>query len=199
MAGESEGPYRTGGRRREPEGPERSASSQATPARILTKLLVFAVPNLVYAGVCVAGLASWSGAAAVFFVTSLLVAPVRADVRDAKATLVTLPFPVHHDPPSVLEFPELSCVREVRIQLVDRLDGISADHQAFLKAGGYGFIIGDGNLNYGHEAITEFYYSAKLMDNFWLSFDYQFVVNPGYNKDRHGPVNVFGFRGHVAF
>lgn len=130
MAGESEGPYRTGGRRRDPEGPERSASSQATPARILTKLLVFAVPNLVYAGVCVAGLASWSGAAAVFFVTSLLVAPVRADVRDAKATLVTLPFPVHHDPPSVLEFPELSCVREVRIQLVDRLDGISADHRA---------------------------------------------------------------------
>ena len=84
------------------------------------------------------------------------------------------------------------------VALAAVVNGISRDHQAFLKAGGYGFIIGDGNLNYGHEAITEFYYSAKLTDYFWLSFDYQFVVNPGYNKDRHGPVNVFGFRGHVA-
>jgi hypothetical protein len=78
------------------------------------------------------------------------------------------------------------------------VNGISADHQAFLKAGGDGFIIGDGGLNYGHETITEFYYSARVSKTFWLSFDYQFVVNPGYNKDRQGPVHVFGFRGHVA-
>ena len=37
------------------------------------------------------------------------------------------------------------------------VNGISADHRAFLKAGGYGFIIGDGALNYGHEAILETY------------------------------------------
>jgi len=78
------------------------------------------------------------------------------------------------------------------------VDGLSADHRAFLKAGGYGFIIGDGNLNYGHEYITEVYYSAQFTKTFWVSVDYQLVMNPGYNKDRQGPVHVFGFRGHVA-
>ena len=85
------------------------------------------------------------------------------------------------------------------VGLAEVVNGISADHRAFLKAGGYGFIIGDGNLNYGHEAITEFYYNARVNRTFWLSFDYQLVLNPGYNKDRQGPVHVFGFRGHVAF
>jgi high affinity Mn2+ porin len=79
------------------------------------------------------------------------------------------------------------------------VNGISPDHRAFLKAGGYGFIIGDGNLNYGHESILEAYYNAKLFDNVWLTFDYEFVHNPGYNKDRSGPVHVFGIRGHVEF
>ena len=83
------------------------------------------------------------------------------------------------------------------VGLAEVVNGISADHQAFLKAGGYGFIIGDGNLNYGHEAITEAYYNARVTKTFWLSFDYQMVINPGYNKDRQGPVHVFGFRGHM--
>lgn len=81
--------------------------------------------------------------------------------------------------------------------LAEVVNGISADHRAFLKAGGYGFIIGDGNLNYGHEAITEAYYNARITQSFWLTFDYQMVLNPGYNKDRHGPVHVFGLRGHI--
>lgn len=85
------------------------------------------------------------------------------------------------------------------VGLAEVVNGISADHREFLKEGGYGFIIGDGNLNYGHEAITEFYYNAQLTKTFWFSFDYQLVVNPGYNKDRQGPVHVFGLRGHVAF
>jgi high affinity Mn2+ porin len=78
------------------------------------------------------------------------------------------------------------------------INGLSQDHRAFLKAGGYGFIIGDGNLNYGTEQIIETYYSAQLNKFLWLTFDYQFVNNPGYNKDR-GPVHVFGLRGHVEF
>lgn len=77
------------------------------------------------------------------------------------------------------------------------VNGISPEHRAFLKAGGYGFIIGDGTLNYGHEAIIETYYSARLFDHIWGTFDYQFVHNPGYNKDRKGPVHVFGFRAHI--
>lgn len=77
-------------------------------------------------------------------------------------------------------------------------NGISSDHQAFLKAGGNGFIIGDGHLNYGTETILETFYNAHLSKQFWLSFDYQFVNNPGYNKDR-GPVHVFGIRSHIEF
>lgn len=78
------------------------------------------------------------------------------------------------------------------------LNGISKLHRDFLKAGGYGFIIGDGKLNYGSEGIIETYYSAQLAKFLWLTFDYQFVNNPGYNKDR-GPVHAFALRGHVAF
>jgi high affinity Mn2+ porin len=78
------------------------------------------------------------------------------------------------------------------------VNGISSEHRAFLKAGGYGFIIGDGNLDYGNETIVETYYSAKLFQAFWLSADYQFVNNPAYNKAR-GPVHVFAIRGHIAF
>lgn len=76
------------------------------------------------------------------------------------------------------------------------INGISKEHQNFLKAGGYGFIIGDGKLNYGKEAIVETYYNTKVSTFFWITFDYQFINHPGYNKDR-GPVHVFGIRGHI--
>jgi len=77
------------------------------------------------------------------------------------------------------------------------VNGLSKDHRNYLKAGGYGFIIGDGNLNYQPEMIAELYYSFKLNDYpLWISPDYQFILNPAYNKDR-GPVNAFGIRVHV--
>ena len=78
------------------------------------------------------------------------------------------------------------------------INGISNDHKDFLKAGGYGFIIGDGTINYAHETVIETYYNAHLSKFFWLTVDYQFVKNPAYNKDR-GSVHVFGIRGHIEF
>ncbi len=78
------------------------------------------------------------------------------------------------------------------------INDISHDHKDFLKAGGDGFIIGDGRLNYGHETVIETYYNAHLSKYFWVTLDYQFVKNPAYNKDR-GPVHVFGMRGHIQF
>jgi high affinity Mn2+ porin len=79
------------------------------------------------------------------------------------------------------------------------INGISKDHRDFLNIGGYGFIIGDGKLtNYGLENIIEAYYCAKLTSSFWMTVNYQFVQNPGYNMDR-GPVHVFAARGHVQF
>lgn len=78
-------------------------------------------------------------------------------------------------------------------------NGISKDHRDYLAAGGYGFIIGDGQLNYSPELIAEVYYKLNAYQHkLWLSPDYQFIANPAYNKDR-GPVNVLSLRAHVAF
>ena len=76
-------------------------------------------------------------------------------------------------------------------------NGISSPHRNYLAAGGYGFILGDGKLNYGWEWVTEAYYKVNMFySGFWLTADYQFVVNPGYNLDR-GPVSVFTLRAHI--
>ncbi len=78
-------------------------------------------------------------------------------------------------------------------------NGLSNPHRQYLAAGGYGFIIGDGRLNYGHEMIMEFYYKLNAYQKkFYITPDYQFIVNPAYNKDR-GPVNVFSLRAHIEF
>jgi len=75
--------------------------------------------------------------------------------------------------------------------------GISSAHSDYLKAGGKGFILGDGNLNYVWEKLAEVYYSAGLVKNrLYLSVAYQFLINPGYNSDRKGPVNIFSVRLH---
>ena len=78
-------------------------------------------------------------------------------------------------------------------------NGLSADHRDYLAAGGYGFLIGDGRLNYSPEMIAELYYKINVYQKkFWLTPDYQFILHPAYNADR-GPVNVFGIRVHVEF
>ena len=78
------------------------------------------------------------------------------------------------------------------------VSGISVPHRNYLKNGGKGFELGDGNLNYGLEQLTELYYSAAIKKNLlYLSGAYQFLINPGYNKSR-GPVNVFSIRIHAA-
>ncbi len=78
-------------------------------------------------------------------------------------------------------------------------NGISADHRNYLAAGGYGFLIGDGKLNYSSELIAELYYKINVFQKkFWLSPDYQFILHPAYNADK-GAVNVFGLRAHIAF
>ncbi len=78
-------------------------------------------------------------------------------------------------------------------------NGISKPHQNFLAHGGNGFMIGDGQLNYGIETIFEFFYNANIhQEHFFITPDYQFVINPAYNKDR-GPVHIFGIRIHTRF
>jgi high affinity Mn2+ porin len=74
-------------------------------------------------------------------------------------------------------------------------NGISKDHQDYLRAGGHGFIIGDGNLNYARENILETYYRAQIASFCAITVDYQFAINPAYNKDR-GPIHIIGLRVH---
>ena len=63
-------------------------------------------------------------------------------------------------------------------------------------AGGAGFFLGDGRLNYRPERIVEAYYSFRMTEGAWLSLDLQHIGNPGYNADR-GPARVFGIRLHT--
>jgi high affinity Mn2+ porin len=78
------------------------------------------------------------------------------------------------------------------------VDQISRSAQAYFAAGGLGILIGDGQLRYGTENILETYYRAALLRHLAITFDYQFIANPAYNRDR-GPVSVFGLRLHADF
>jgi high affinity Mn2+ porin len=79
------------------------------------------------------------------------------------------------------------------------INGLAPNHQAYFAAGGFGILVGDGALpNYGLEQIVEAYYSYAITDSTKVTFDYQFIANPGYNADR-GPVNAFAGRLHTQF
>ena len=77
-------------------------------------------------------------------------------------------------------------------------NAICKDHQEYLGLGGYGFLIGDGRLNYGRENIVETYYTAHVWRGIYVAPGLQHIQDPGYNRDR-GPVLVPSFRGHVEF
>lgn len=74
-------------------------------------------------------------------------------------------------------------------------NGISRDHRDYLAAGGDGFIIGDGKLNYGKEVILESYYSVALRWGVSISPDFQYATDHAYNRDR-GPVPIYAVRFH---
>src|SRR5581483_3937050 len=77
-------------------------------------------------------------------------------------------------------------------------NGICRYHQEYLADGGFGFLLGDGRLNYGRENIEETYYTVHLWRGIYLAADLQHINNPGYNRDR-GPVLVPSARAHVEF
>jgi carbohydrate-selective porin OprB len=104
---------------------------------------------------------------------------------------------------------QLSGVHWRRMQ--DRLgvgvvvEGLAAPHREYLAAGGCGFVLCDGRLDYAHERILEVYYRAQLASAIgrWpvrvqLSPDFQYAQNPGYNSDR-GPVRFYGVRLHLEY
>ena len=77
-------------------------------------------------------------------------------------------------------------------------NAIKRDHQNYLRLGGLGFLLGDGNLNYAREDIVEGYYNLHAWRGVYYALDTQFIEHPGYNKDR-GPALVSAVRMHVDF
>ena len=77
-------------------------------------------------------------------------------------------------------------------------DELSPLHRDYLAAGGMGFFIGDGRLNYRPEKIGELFYSATIVKHFVVSGDWQYIKNPAYNADR-GPVKIASLRLHTEF
>ncbi len=77
-------------------------------------------------------------------------------------------------------------------------NALSGDRRNYLTQGGISFFIGDGALNYRAESIVETYYSWKAMSGLWLTADYQYIQNPGYNADR-GPAQITSLRAHAEF
>ncbi len=77
-------------------------------------------------------------------------------------------------------------------------NAIKSDHQEYLKLGGLGFLLGDGNLSYGRENIVETYYNAHVRRGLFYAVDIQNIENPGYNRVR-GPAWVGSVRAHVDF
>jgi high affinity Mn2+ porin len=83
-------------------------------------------------------------------------------------------------------------------RLAGVVNGITNEHRAFLNAGGLGILAGDGMLPHpGLEHIIETSYQLPV-SFFWLTLDYQLIVNPAYNTDR-GPASVVAARVHSQF
>jgi carbohydrate-selective porin OprB len=77
-------------------------------------------------------------------------------------------------------------------------NGISSLHRDYLAAGGLGFFVGDGRLNYRPELITEVFYEFAVARHARIGVNWQRIENPAYNRDR-GPVNVASIRLHADF
>ena len=78
------------------------------------------------------------------------------------------------------------------------VNALSKDHRNYLAAGGIGFFLGDGALNYRPESILEAFYNLAAIKGGWVTLDWQHIRNPGYNADR-GPANFISLRLHAEF
>ena len=97
-----------------------------------------------------------------------------------------------------------------RIGAAVAIEGLSGPHRDYLAAGGSGFLLGDGRLDYAQEQILELYYRVQLPWPFndstqvlqkyplkiQLTPDFQYIRNPAYNRDR-GPVKFWAVRLHL--
>lgn len=82
--------------------------------------------------------------------------------------------------------------------LAGAVTGIAPVARRFFAAGGTGILAGDGALSYGTERDLETYYDFMVAEHLDAALDYQFIVDPAYNRAR-GPVSVFGLRVHWEY
>jgi hypothetical protein len=87
---------------------------------------------------------------------------------------------------------------EDHLGLAYAFDGLSSEHRNYLADGGLGMLLGDGRLNYGLEQILESYYRIQIGKYVQVSPDFQYIINPGYNRDR-GPAAVYSMRLRMSY
>lgn len=92
-----------------------------------------------------------------------------------------------------------------RVGMAVAIEGLSDIHREYLAAGGCGFLLCDGRLDYTPERVLETYYRAGWTLRYGavalrvqLSPDFQYIQNPGFNQDR-GPVRFYALRLHVEY
>lgn len=78
------------------------------------------------------------------------------------------------------------------------VSGITDIHRQFFQDGGLGILAGDGALNYGLEKGLETYYKLHVWKRVNVTADYQFIIDPAFNRAR-GPVSIIGGRIHWDF
>ena len=84
------------------------------------------------------------------------------------------------------------------VGLAFMVNGLGPQHIDYLGAGGLGFELGDGKINYAPEMTLETYYNLRVRKGLYITLDLQGIANPGYNRDR-GPVGVIAMRAHFEF
>lgn len=77
-------------------------------------------------------------------------------------------------------------------------NSLSRAHRQYLAAGGMGFFLGDGRLDYRPEQVVELFYNWRLHKYLDVALNWQHIRHPGYNADR-GPANFYALRLHASF
>lgn len=88
--------------------------------------------------------------------------------------------------------------KDDRLGLGFAINGIGRDHRDYLAAGGYGFMLGDGRLDYAPERLVDAYYAFAFRSWGTFSLEAQRFSNLAFNADR-GPATVVGMRLHLQF
>ena len=90
-------------------------------------------------------------------------------------------------------------LEEDKLGLAVAINGLSPGARTYLRKGGLGILIGDGQLpQYASERIAELFYQHRLNKAIHVTLDYQRLANPAYNAQR-GPASVYAARLHAEF